>query len=344
MNYEEFKEQLVEDVKNGLQERTGKEYEIQTNSVEKMNENYEALTVKPKDGIIGVNINMDELFKAYEDGHDYGDIVDRAVTKTSSALENHPDFNLEALQDYDHMKETLSMEVVSAARNAELLDKVPHKEIEDMAVVYRFVVDTGDDGRGSILITNQLLDNYGITAQQLHEDALKYAPVMRPAVIKTMSETLMEMMGPEAKDMIPVMPSDPLFVASVPDKIQGASVIAYQDFMDQAAERVGGDFYILPSSIHEVLLVRDDGTIDRSNLEGMVKEVNETQVAPEDLLTDSVYHYDSKDKVFELAEKYEERMASKQRESVIDKLDGKKREAPVHDAIPRPRARGGEAL
>ena len=76
----------------------------------------------------------------------------------------------------------------------------------------------------------------------------------------------------------------------------------------------------------------------------MVKEVNETQVAPEDLLTDSVYHYDSKDKVFELAEKYEERMASKQRESVIDKLDGKKREAPVHEAIPRPRARGGEAL
>ena len=148
MNYEEFKEQLVEDVKKGLQERTGKEYEIQTNSVEKMNENYEALTVKPKDGIIGVNINMDELFKAYEDGHDYGDIVDRAVTKTSSALENHPDFNLEALQDYDHMKETLSMEVVSAERNAELLDKVPHKEIEDMAVVYRFVVDTGEEGRG----------------------------------------------------------------------------------------------------------------------------------------------------------------------------------------------------
>ena len=54
------------------------------------------------------------------------------------------------------MKETLSMEVVSAARNAELLEKVPHKEIEDMAVVYRFVVDSGDDGRGSILIINQM--------------------------------------------------------------------------------------------------------------------------------------------------------------------------------------------
>ena len=87
------------------------------------------------------------------------------------------------------------MEVVSAQRNAELLEKVPHKEIEDMAVVYRFVVDSGDDGRGSILITNQMLDNYGSTAEQLHQDALEFAPVMRPAVIQTMAETLLEMMG-----------------------------------------------------------------------------------------------------------------------------------------------------
>ncbi len=63
--------------------------------------------------------------------------------------------------------------------------------------------------------------------------------------------------------------------------------------MDQAAERAGGDFYILPSSIHEILLVKDNGQFDRAALEQMVREVNATQVAPEDKLTDSVYHYDS---------------------------------------------------
>ena len=344
MNYEEFKEQILEDVRKGLEERTGHGYDTQTHTVEKMNESYEALTVKPEDGILGVNINMDELYKAYEGGHDYDQLVDRTVTRASAALENHPDFNLEALQDYDHMKETLSMEVVSAQRNAELLEKVPHKEIEDMAVVYRFVVDSGDDGRGSILITNQMLDNYGITAEQLHQDALEFAPVMRPAVIQTMAETLLEMMGPEAKDMIPVLPDDPLFVATVPDKIQGASVLAYENFMEQAAERVGGDFYILPSSIHEILLVRDDGTFDINRLEDMVKEVNETQVAPEDLLTDSVYHYDSKEKIFELAEKYEERTASRKRESTLDKLQEKSRDHIAKDIGSRPIARGGEAL
>ena len=111
------------------------------------------------------------------------------------------------------------------------MEKVPHKDLEDMAVVYRFVLDTDAEGRGSILVTNQLLDNYGITPEQLHADALQYAPVMRPAIIQTMAETLLEMMGPDAKDMIPVLPDDPLFVATVPDKIQGAGVLAYQDFM-----------------------------------------------------------------------------------------------------------------
>ncbi len=76
----------------------------------------------------------------------------------------------------------------------------------------------------------------------------------------------------------------------------------------------------------------------------MVKEVNETQVAPEDVLTDSVYHYDSKEKLFELAGKYQERINEKKRESTLDKLDARKRKEPAHEKSTRPRSRGGEAL
>ncbi|SCY62699.1 DUF5688 family protein [Butyrivibrio sp. INlla14] len=343
MEYEKFKEQFVEDLKERL-EAGGEKFSVDLNAVQKMNQNYEAVTVKPEDAIIGVNLNMTEIYERYDRGMSYDTLVSEVAEKADRALHDHPDFNLDAIQDYDQMKEKLSMEVVSAERNADLLEKVPHKNMEDMAVVYRFVLDSDSDGRGSILVTNQLMDNYGITAEQLHADALQYAPVMRPAVIQTMAETLLEMMGPEAKDMIPVLPDDPLFVATVPDKIQGAGVLAYQDFMEQAAERVGGDFFILPSSIHEILLVRDDGTFDINHLEGMVKQVNETEVAPEDLLTDSVYHYDSKEKVFELAEKYEERTASRKRESTLDKLQEKSREHIAKDIGSRPIARGGEAL
>ncbi len=343
MEYEKFKEQFVEDLKERL-EAGGEKFSVDLNAVQKMNQNYEAVTVKPEDAIIGVNLNMNEIYERYDRGMSYDTLVSEVAEKADRALHDRPDFNLDELQDYDQMKEKLSMEVVSAERNADLLEKVPHKNMEDMAVVYRFVLDSDSDGRGSILVTNQLMDNYGITAEQLHADALQYAPVMRPAVIQTMAETLLEMMGPEAKDMIPVLPDDPLFVATVPDKIQGAGVLAYQDFMEQAAERVGGDFFILPSSIHEILLVRDDGTFDINHLEDMVKQVNETEVAPEDLLTDSVYHYDSKEKIFELAEKYEERTASRKRESTLDKLQEKSRDHIAKDIGSRPIARGGEAL
>ena len=84
--------------------------------------------------------------------------------------------------------------------------------------------------------------------------------------------------------------------------------------------------------------------MNRADLEDMVRTVNATEVQPEDILTDSVYHYDSKDKIFELAEKFEERTAAKQRESALDKLADKKREAPIHETVTRPHDRGGEAL
>lgn len=157
------------------------------------------------------------------------------------------------------------------------------------------------------------------------------------------------------------MPTDPadeqMFVATVPDKIHGAGIIAYQDFMDQAAERVGGDFFILPSSRHEILLVPDNGQMDLHDLEAMVREVNATHVTPEDKLTDNVYHYDADAKIFELGEKFVERQNEKEaaveskeavKDSVLSELASKKEEVarqPKKDAIERTaKTKGGEAI
>lgn len=85
-----------------------------------------------------------------------------------------------------------------------------------------------------------------------------------------------------------------MYVATTPDKINGAGIIAYPEFMQQAAEQLNGDFYLLPSSRHEVILVKDDGAMDFEQLQSMVREVNATEVSDADKLTDNVYHYDSK--------------------------------------------------
>ena len=361
MDFNEFKEQFTEDVKQGLAD-AGIEAKVSTNTVEKMNESYEAMTVTPEGSNVGVNVNMEKFFEAYENGTDYEAVVGKAIGVIEGGFANQPTVDVSALTDYDQMKDKPIMEVVSAEANADMLDKVPHKDMEDMAVVYRFEINSNDDGRATILVTNQLIETMCVTPEQLHADAMENAPELKPAVIKGMSEVMAEMMGVSTEDLAMMgMPMDPadeqMFVASVPDKIHGAGVLAYQDFMDQAAERVGGDFFILPSSIHEVLIVPDNGNMSLSDLEAMVKEVNATQVAPEDKLTDSVYHYDSQAKIFELGEKFVKRQAEKnadieaeasEKDSVLGNLKSKKEEVaqqPKKEVADKAvKAKGGEAI
>ncbi|MBR5897138.1 MAG: hypothetical protein IKZ39_05930 [Lachnospiraceae bacterium] len=326
MNYEDFKEKFEEAVKDKLNDE-GLEANLSFHEVKKLNESYEALTVTPEGESIGVNIPVERFFNAYEDGMDFSETIDKAVDIINQGINERPDIDIDSLSDYSKMKGKLAIEVVSAEANKEMLESVPHKDLEDMAIVYRFVLSSGDDGRQSVVVTNQMLENFGITAEQLHADAMEIAPQLKPVEIKGMSEVLAELMGVEEAEMMgigPVAPEDEqMYVASVPDKVHGAGVLAYEEFMDKAAERAGGDFYILPSSIHEVLIVPDNGQMDFKSLEDMVKEVNATQVAPQDKLTDSVYHYDSKDKIFELGEKFVERMAEKEAEKTSERDEKK---------------------
>lgn len=359
MNNEEFKNEFVEALKEKLSER-GNDVDVKVSTVEKMNQSYEAITITPEGSNIGMNMNLEVFAEAYESGVPFDEIVEQVTNKVEAHLADMPTFDVQSLTDYEQMKDKLAMEVVATDRNADLLAKVPHQEMEDMAVVYRFVMESDESGRASILVSNDLLDKMGVTPEQLHADALENAPELRPAVIKGMSEVMMDMMGEDAHEMFGIdeFPQDEMmYVATVPDKISGAGVIAYQEFMDQAAEKLGGDFYILPSSIHEVLLVKDDGAVNFNDLKSMVEDVNATQVAPEEKLTDSVYHYDSKEHIFELAEKFEARQQEKEADissekeekgSVLGDLKAKKDEAakqPKKDVVEKAaKSKGGEAL
>ena len=151
----------------------------------------------------------------------------------------------------------------------DMLENVPHKNLEDMAVVYRFVLESSDEGRASILVTNQMLETMGVTPEQLHADALEIAPQIKPAEIKGMSEVMVEMMGAEQAEALGIVPERPedeqLFVATVPDKTHGAGVLAYQDFMDQAAERVGGDFYRRQDEQYAVQRIRASETRQKTS-------------------------------------------------------------------------------
>lgn len=361
MDYETFKQEMTEDLKQRLYERGVEDVEMSFHNVEKANQHYESLTVRQEGSNVGVNFNIEGAFAEYEHTGDYAGVLAESTHAIMQGLENVPSVDTSELTNYEAMKEKLSIEVISAETNAELLTKIPHESMEDMAVVYRFVLESNDTGRASILVTNDMIDHMGVTHEQLKADALENAPEIRPAVIQGMSEVMREMMGPEAFEMfgLPEEQEEMMYVATVPDKNSGAGVLAYQDFMDQAAEKLGGDFYILPSSIHEILLVPDNGDKAADDLRDMVREVNATQVSPQEKLTDNVYHYDSKEHIFELAEKFEARQQEKAEAQIDEKSEGhgsvlkdlkdKQKEVaakpPVKDAAEKAaKAKGGEAL
>lgn len=200
MNNEEFKNEFVEALKEKLSER-GNDVDVKVSTVEKMNQSYEAITITPEGSNIGMNMNLEVFAEAYESGVPFDEIVEQVTNKVEAHLADMPTFDVQSLTDYEQMKDKLAMEVVAADRNADLLAKVPHQEMEDMAVVYRFVMESDENGRASILVSNDLLDKMGVTPEQLHADALENAPELRPAVIKGMSEVMMDMMGEDAHEM-----------------------------------------------------------------------------------------------------------------------------------------------
>ena len=157
MNYETFKQEFAEDIKEKLYERGYDDVRISFNNVEKTNQNYEAMSVVPEGSNVRVNFNIENAFANYEHTDDYAGVLASATMVIADGLDRAPAIDVSALMDYENMKEKLSVEVISADANADLLANVPHDRMEDLAVVYRFVMESSEDGRASILVTNNLI-------------------------------------------------------------------------------------------------------------------------------------------------------------------------------------------
>ena len=359
MDYESFKKEFTEDIKEKLYEMGYGDVDIKINNIKKVNRDYEAMNVVPEGGVIGVSFNLEEIFTKFEQSGDYDSVLKNTTSFVANGIDTAPKTDIDNLLNYEEMKNKLSIEVISAEANKELLLNIPHDRIEDLAAVYRFVLKSESTGKASILVSNEMMQKMGITHEQLKNDALYNAPIIRPAVIKGMNEVIKEIMGKEAYELANGTGNveESVYVATVPDKDSGAGVLSYQNFMDQAAERVGGDFFILPSSIHEILIVKDDGEMKAELLRNMVQQINRTELMPEDKLSDNVYHYDSKEHIFELAEKFEARQKEKMagiemkadsRDSVIKDMKSKQKEVskmPIKSApVKAAKSKGGEAL
>ncbi len=296
MNYENFKAVFPKDLEDALIHKGLNVESVDVTKMEKLGKGmYDAISVRLKNSLVGPSGSLSTIYAAYEDSGNYDEVLKNTIVKFSEAIKKTPDYNVDQFTNYDFIKDKLAIEVVNTARNTSMLEKIPHKDITNLSVVYRAILGETDDGISSVLITNAMLEkmNHSVTLEQLHEDAVINSVATRPAVCKTMWDTLAEMLGYDCdEDMLTIMSvGAEMYVATVPDKLHGACVIAYPNFLDDTAKKLGADLFILPSSTHEVIIVPDRGNMKPRDLINMVCEVNATEVPDADILSDNVYKY-----------------------------------------------------
>ena len=311
LTFGEFVDEVRRSIKDYLPEKFD-DAEVHVDQFQKLNTAYLGMQVKREDQMVVPNINLNGMYAQYQE---QGHTMAAMLTMIAQQVQMAPEIRTDWLKDYSQVKDHLFIRVSDAKENEGVLKNAPHKEVDGLAVSYHIAIE---GMQASTPVTYQMMEMYGVTAEQLHADALESTQKLYPVKYASMAEVMQQMMGIEpdmAADMMPPMEGPQLMVLTNTQGMHGAGALFYPDQLETIAQQMGTDFFVLPSSVHEVLILPDDGSQDLDSLQFMVREINRTEVAPEDRLSDFVYHYDAQDNVLERAETFAERMAQKEQEA-----------------------------
>ena len=305
-------------------------------------ESYNGMRLHLPEQSVAPVLNIEKFYDQVTTTVPYSEVIEDMTYFAMKALDESQQISVEPFSNYDEMKEKLTMQAIPIKGNEEMLIKTPHQQMADIAIIYRFIVGETERGTMSTVVTNDMITTYGITADELHADAAQAMKYEHPYEIRPLFDVLGAMSPDFAENE---QPDNMLYVATYPSAMYGAGSIGHPDFMEDAAVVMRGSFFILPSSIHEVLLLPDDGTVKYQELLAMVTNINEAMVSPEERLTDNVYHYDPEEKVFETAKDHAERMAEKEgRFSIMKDLKELKKEVSTPKTDHPAPSLGGVAL
>ncbi len=333
MNFQEFMDEVRIDLLNYFQDRNPG-LELKQMEVKKLQgESYTALMVSNEGQDVKLSLNMNRYYDMMQNDVMYDEILDLAAEEISKNLELPPEVDVAGLTSFEQSKDKLVIEVVNTERNADMLEKIPHTNVEDLSLVYRVEIGKVGTGIATCLVTNEQLQLWGVSLETLHQQALANSAAVRPPKIKSLNEIMEEMTGvnPESVGM-----GSPMYVVTNEQTAQGAAVLFYPEAMKQCADAGGGDYFVLPSSVHEQLLLPDTGTMTAAELATMVKSVNQDVLEAKEFLSDHAYHYDAKEQIFERADQYEARMQAKEksagRPSVLEGLKASKEQVAARPA------------
>lgn len=192
-------------------------------------------------------------------------------------------------KNYQNISDRIFQKLVNAQKNEELLAQIPHVRFLDLAVVFYCLISATENGSATILIRREHLALWNISQDILIQHAAENTARRLPPQLLDFQSLLREYLPESSEEEL--APGLPMYILTNPQKLYGAASILNDSFLKDFSLSLGSDFYILPSSVHEVLLLPADTYPQPCELNEMVKEVNQTHLLREDVLSDHIYCY-----------------------------------------------------
>lgn len=309
MNLQEF----IKIVKEMLQERLGGEYMISEYSAPKNNKpSLSGMVIQMSYSDVGMAVYLDDVFEEYQEGGDLDGIIDTLFEKIKKAEipdKISTDFLKVLMESYEAARPAIYCKLVNQKANLKMLEKVPYIPFLDLAIIFYIEIDKTEEGQMGITINNRIMESWGIDSQQLYQDTMYHMEKCAPQRLENLNDIMRELFKNTKEDeeqelfqMLLMKCEEDIGLYCLNNSTGfGAASLLYGDCITKFSEKINSDVLILPSSIHEVLLMADDGSRDKDELLDMVKSVNQNEVPREEMLSNSIYRYDRMTKKISIA-------------------------------------------
>lgn len=286
LNYAEFRRLIYDSIPKMLPEEYS-DAEVVQKQVYKVNQTLDSFTISKE--IEGERVAaspvfyVDELFERFQHGY----TLESLISYITDALQRGSKLEMRGFAelDFDRVKDKITMELINHEKNECLLENIVHSDFLDLAFIYRIEFSITEGSVGSIMITKDMLKAWEVEEEELHRIAYRNMKRMHPAVLSRIFPPS------ESEENITKRPV--IYALTNAASTYGATALIFNSILQRISTDVfKGNFYILPSSLHEVLLTRYEP--DRKDeLRTIIKDANRNVVVPEIFLSDNLYYYDA---------------------------------------------------
>ena len=289
-------EKFINMVQARVQDVAGADACVQVQEVRKNNNVLlHGMSILRKGQNVSPTIYLDSFYEMMEEGMDVEHIVKRILEVYVKGLPKG-NVDMEFFKDFDSVTDRVVFRLVNREKNRELLREVPHVEFFDLAICFCYSYENPEIGEGMILIHDTHVEMWKTCHRELMRLAEHNTPRLMPGWLCSMDSALKGVLDEEALDQLRQMQKETgkyMYVLSNDRRCHGAAAILYPGMLERAARQMGGSFYILPSSIHEVILLRDESPDGGDRLHEMIEDININQLREEEVLSDYAYRYDA---------------------------------------------------